>query len=179
MDINTKFGYWITIAQTAKYSMGKHSRPMFVADKKTPETLNEITIGQLIQLSEIGDTDESFYNITSIILGMTRDETDKARAVDVVRFVGWVVSEVERINKLFEKIQAKPTSKEQRAGVAKLDFGLFGMIDWYARRMGIQDHEEVFRVPWARIYKCMDIDAKTRDYERRLQDIATNEIKRR
>ena len=77
MDINTKFGYWLTIAQTAKYSMGKHSRPMFVSDKQTPETLNEITIGQLIQLSEIGDTDESFYNITSIILGMTRDETDK------------------------------------------------------------------------------------------------------
>ena len=99
--------------------------------------------------------------------------------MEVVRFVGWVVSEVERINKLFDKIQAKPTAKEQRAGVERLDFGLFGMIDWYARRMGIQNHDEVFQVPWARIYKCMDMDAKTRDYERRLQEIATKEIKRR
>ena len=51
MDINTKFGYWLTIAQTARYSMGKHSRPMFVADKQTPETLNEITIGLLSALT--------------------------------------------------------------------------------------------------------------------------------
>ena len=179
MDKNTTFGYWLTIAQAARYEMKKHTRPMFVADRKTPETLNEITIGQLIELSEIGDTDESFYKITSIILGMTKEETNKARAVEVVRFVGWVVSEVERINKLFDKIQAKPTAKEQRAGVERLNFGLFGMIDWYARRMGIQNHDEVFNVPWARIYKCMDMDAKTRDYERRLQEIATKEIKRR
>ena len=47
--------------------------------------MNEITIGQLIELSEIGDTDESFYRITSIILGMTKEETDKARAVEVVK----------------------------------------------------------------------------------------------
>ena len=179
MDKNTTFKYWLAVARHTSYKIGKQPRPAFVGKKQVPDNLNQLSIGQLIDLSQLSDSEESLYQIVTTVLGLSHKEVEQARAVDVVMLIGWVTAEVERINKLFDKIQAKPTSKEQRAGVAKLDFGLFGMIDWYARRMGIQDHEEVFRVPWARIYKCMDIDAKTRDYERRLQEIATKEIKRR
>lgn len=176
MDRNTRYRYWKTVAEAAGYRMEKQKRPPFVAGRETPETLNHLTIGQLIELSEVGDSDTSVYRIAEIIMGLTPAETDDARAVDVVRLVGWVFSEVETINKLFSKLESKPTARERQAGAERLDFGLFGMLDWYARRMGITNHDDVLTVPWMRIYKCMDMDKQTRDYEQRLQDIATNEI---
>lgn len=179
MDINTTFGHWLTIATTAGYKMQKQTRPNYVGGKETPETLNNLTIGQLIELSELGDGNESIYRITDILLQLTREQTDNARAVDVVRLVGWTFAEVERINKIFAKAAPKPTDRERRAGVEKLNFGLFGMLDWYAKRMGITNHDEVLQVPWARIYKCMDMDSKTAAYEKRLQDLATEEMNRK
>lgn len=179
MDINTKFGYWLTVATFARYRLEKYTRPAFVGERKTPETLNQLTIGQLIELSEVGDTNDSLYKVVKTVLGMERQETDQARAVDVVRFVGWVFGEVENINKLFDKTKVKHTSRERQAGVDKLQFGLFGMLDWYARRMGIENHDDVLGVPWMRIYKCLDMDTKTNQYERRLQEIAADEIRTR
>ena len=37
--------------------------------------------------------------------------------------------------------------------------------------MGITDHEEVERVPWIRVYKCLDMDAERTRFERRLRNI--------
>ena len=91
--------------------------------------------------------DGMIYGICSIIMGLEAEEVDKARAVDVVRFAGWVMSEVKRINKLFEATNVKPTSQQIRAGINNLKFGLFGVLDWYALRMGYQDHEKVADVP--------------------------------
>ena len=90
--------------------------------------------------------------------------------------VGWTFGEVEKINNIFEKLHTEPTHREKQAGVERLQFGLFGMLDWYAQRMKIQNHDDVLQVPWARIYKCMDMDAKKAQYERRLQDLATKEM---
>lgn len=177
MDINTKFKYWLTVANTAHFKIDRYERPLFIGGKATPATFNWLTIGQLIELSELGDTDESLYRIVEITMQMQRKEIDKARAVDVVRYVGWAFGEVERINKLFRTFENKPTPKEKRAGVDTLQFGLFGMLDWYALRMGIEDHDKVLEVPWLRIYKCMDMDKKKQDYERKLQQITADEMR--
>ena len=176
MDIRTKFKEWLIIATAARFKMERYERPMYVGNKATPKDLNELTIGQLIELSELGDENQSLYRVTDIILGMTRSETDEARAVDVVRFVGWTFGEVEKINKLFQKVRTEPTQREKRAGVERLQFGLFGMLDWYAQRMGIENHDNVLTVPWARIYKCMDMDTRRAQYERRVQELAAKEM---
>ena len=76
-------------------------------------------------------------------------------------------------------MQSKPTAKEKQAGVEKLQFGLFGILDWYAKRMGITDHDDVLTVPWLRIYKCMDMDNKVEQYQRRLNDISMQEARRK
>ena len=83
----------------------------------------------------------------------------------------WVITEVDRINKLFSSTSVKPTKEEKQAGVEKLSFGMFGMIDHYALRMGIANHEDVEKVPWIRIYKCLDIDSEKAKFQRRLQDV--------
>jgi hypothetical protein len=179
MDINTEFGYWVRVAPFAGYKLEKYSRPAYVGDKPVPQNLNELTLGQLIELSELEDSNESLYKVCSVILGMSHEETDKARAVDVVGFIGWVLGEVEKINKLFESTNTKPTEEERKAGIEQLKFGLFGMLDWYAQRMRIQDHEEVAKTPWMRVYKCLDMDAKKLLFNRKLQEIQADEYRRK
>lgn len=177
LDLKTTFREWRAIAPFSDFEMRKFSRPAFVGDYQTPETLNDLTIGQLIELSEVNEHD-AFFKICGVILGMQPQDVDKARATDVVRFGGWVLAEVEKINNLFGNIETKPTPQERQAGVDKLKFGLFGLIDWYARRMGITDHDEVFGVAWLRIYKCLDMDTKQNLYQRRLQEVYNNEHRR-
>lgn len=169
----------MAVAQYTSFKVGKYSRPAFVGTRQTPANLNQLTIGQLIDLSQLGDTNESLYTIATTVMGMTHEEVEQARAVDVVMLVGWVSGEVERINKLFDSAEAsKPTQQEKKAGIDNLRFGLFGMLDWYAVRMGISDHDQVLKVPWLRIYKCMDMDNKRRAYEMRLQKVQADEMKR-
>lgn len=179
MDRDTTFRQWVVLASIAKFRVRRYSRPMFVGDVATPENLDGLSIGQLIDLSSLTDTNESIYKVVETTLGMKRTDIGNARAVDVVRFVGWVGGEVDKINRLFEGTDTKPTDIERKAGIETLRFGLFGMLDWYAVRMGIHDHDEVLRTPWLRIYKCMDMDNKKRAYEVRLQRAQAEEIRRK
>lgn len=177
MNIRTTFGEWRRIAPFTDFQMQEFSRPEKVGGKATPETLNDITLGQLLELSMTTE-DDVFHKICEVLLGLKPAETDKARAVDVVRFCGWVMSEVNKINALFDKVDSKPSQQELRAGVRKLNFGIFGLIDWYALRMGYHDHAEVESVPWVRVYKCMDMDNQRNQYQRRLQEIIYNDNRR-
>ena len=53
------------------------------------------------------------------------------------------------------------------------------MLDWYALRMGYQDQENVKDVPWMRVYKCMDMDVKRIQYQKRLQEVINDEYRRK
>ena len=84
---------------------------------------------------------------------------------------------MQRINKLFASTSVPPTAEEQQAGADSLNFGPFGLLDYYALRMGITDHEAVEYVPWVRVYKCLDMDAMKMRYERRLRKILESKKK--
>ena len=66
---------------------------------------------------------------------------------------------------------------EIKAGFDKIDNGVFGLIDWYARRMGIHDHEEAQKTSWLIVYQCMKIDHDYYICNKRLQEIQLNAIK--
>lgn len=176
----TTFGEWLILASFAGVKLEKYdTRPAYVGDTATPATLDELTIGQLIELGALDDKNASLYEICKIVLGVPYSKTKQARAIDVVHFCGWVWNEVEKINKLFESTRVAPAQKEVAAGIKELRFGLFGLVDWYARRMGIQDHDAVLQTPWMRIYKCLDMDNKTKQFEKRYMENETNEYRRK
>ena len=112
MDKDTTFRDWLAIVPFTDFRMQQYPRPSFVGRTAVPETLNDLTIGQLIELSTIGEDNGELYRIPEIILGMKPETTARMRAVEVVQFIGWVLSEVERINKLFEAAGGKPTEAE-------------------------------------------------------------------
>ena len=180
MDYSTTYGYWRVIARHCRYTIPDNlPRPEYIGDKPCPEDrLEEVTIGQLIEMGEAQGPDTD-YRICEIMLGYDKQQTDECRAVEVVPFISWIGRQIKSINKLFEGISHKPTAKEKQAGIEKLQFGLFGMLDWYAKRMGITDHDEVLNVPWMRIYKCMEMDNLVQQYEKRYNEIALREARRK
>ena len=147
------------------------SKPEFIGNKRTPSDLNDITMGQLIMLQSMGDSKDVALIPCKTLLCMEEKEILSAKAETILGFSMWVITEVDWINKLFSSTSVKPTKEEKQAGVEKLSFGMFGMIDHYALRMGIANHEDVEKVPWIRIYKCLDIDSEKAKFQRRLQDV--------
>lgn len=178
MKDNVTFKEWLPIAKIAGFKIGKFSRPNKVGKHNVPPSFDELTIGQVLELSSLTE-DDAVTGVCRVVLNMTPQEVMKARAVEVVRFVGWALAELEKINDLFKAAQIEPTAEERRAGVQALDFGLFGMIDWYAVRMGIHDHDEVLGVNWMRVYKCVDMDNKKALFQRKLQEVFQNEYRRK
>lgn len=154
-------------------------KPTYLSGKRVPDSLNDITIGQLIMLQYISTDADFMLKPASIIMGIQDDMLLKEQAEKVIGFSYWVAKELERINKLFKNTSIPPIQEEKQAGVEKLNFGSFGIIDWFAQRMGITDHSEVENVPWVRIYKCLDMDAKRFVYERRLREIYNKRMQKK
>lgn len=182
MDIRTDFRTWLILSKHASNLDGleleKMTRPLKVGKYDTPENLNEMTLGKMIELSEIKTGSEMFYKVCCGLLGMNPLEVDKADAVEVVRFVGWVAGSVNRINKLFDSVKNHPTQEEVQAGIERLNYGIFGLIDWYAKRMGIVNHDDVLNVHWGRVYQCLKMDNETEAFRKRLDKIYSDKIKR-
>ncbi len=176
------FGEWLRLTKHGSFEkslqMESMTRPVFVGKKAVPSDLNELSFGQIIQMQGISDERMMFFVPARVILEMSEKDVMKAKAVDVVRFSVWVAKEMKRINKLFESTIRKPTEREKRAGIELLKFGVFGMVDWYALRMGLTDHEEVMSVPWMRVYKCLQMDSEKAKYQQRLRKIYEDEQRR-
>lgn len=182
MKRGTKFKEWLTVVSLATelpFTLESLTKPYKVGSRKTPDNLDGLTIGQLLTLSETRDGAELFFVVCQVVLGMTEEETANSDAVEVVRFVGWVVNQVTKINRLFEKTNTTPDDKEVKAGIGELKFGMFGLLDWYAQRMGIADHHDVENVSWLIVYRCLEMDTKRYKFNKRLQEVIADEYRRK
>lgn len=139
-----------------------------------PESLDEITFGQLIRLQGIAKEADVFLEPCKVLFDLTYEQIVSENAITVISFAVWIAHEMERINSLMASTQIKPTPEEYQAGIDKLNFGPFGLVDYFALRMGFTDHEKVMDVPWIRIYQCMKIDTERTLYERRLRRVYEN-----
>lgn len=146
-------------------------KPATVGGVETPDTLNDLTLGQLIKLQSIETAMDVLIVPCRELLGLTDDRIMACDVEQVLGFSMWTAKEVSRINKLFASTSVPPTPEEVRAGINQMQFGTFGLIDYFATRMGITDHALVENVPWVRVYKCLDIDSKRYIFQRRLQKI--------
>lgn len=148
--------------------------------RDVPDTLQMVTFGTLTQLQQAADSNDylkTCCKLVSVLTGVDERVVASRRAYDVLGIVNMIKAEMERIGKLFQSLQGDHTSDEVAAGIERLEFGAFGIVDWYAQRMGIIDHEEVFATPWARIYQCMKIDHEQGEFEKRYRKIIENRSK--
>lgn len=153
-------------------------RPAFVAGKEVPATLNMITYGHLDDLSRISTDSDPAARVFKILMDIEAPLVYQMNVFDVFGFLNFAKEEVKRINKLFADIAPSHTTEELAAGIEDLNFGTFGVIDWYARRMGITNQDEVYSVAWVRIYTCMKNDNEQSEYEKRLNKQYINRHKK-
>lgn len=154
--------------------------PKKFCKRTVPDTLQMATFGTLTRLQRVADENDylgTCCKLVSVLTGIDERIVASRRAYDVLGIVNMIQSEMGRIGKLFKALQSDKTSDEVAAGIERLEFGTFGLVDWYAKRMGIIDHEEVFATPWARIYQCMKIDHEQGEFEKRYRKIIENRSK--
>lgn len=143
--------------------------PARVGLTEAPQDLNDLTLGQLVQLEEIGRNSGVFEAVAQVLLGKPEGWVMKAPALPMLGLRNMVVREQDRIAGLFAMLTREHTPAEIMAGVEKLSFGMFGLADWYARRMHMTSHDEAFNTPWLRIWQCRKNDMEEAEYQRRLQ----------
>lgn len=145
--------------------------PAEIKGIKTPQSLDDLTLGQLIQLETIAAEKGVFAAIAVVLLGKDAEWAMSAPALEMLGLRNMVVSEQDRIAALFASLSREHTAAEIMAGVEQLSFGMFGLADWYAKRMGIHDHDDAFNTPWVRIWQCRKNDIEEAEYHKRLQKI--------
>lgn len=156
-------------------------RPSFLCGVEVPKNLNALSYGTLDDLRSATATEDPISECVRILLGISSVDLMDADVNDVFGFLSFVKEELERINKLFGDIKQTYSKEEEAAGVRDLDFGSFGVLDWYARRMGITNQNDVRDVAWVRIYQCMKNDNMQSEFERRLhkQYMNNNKVRKR
>lgn len=146
----------------------KQPRPSALCGRVVPKDLNQLTYGTLDDLRSATSEDDPAGACAKVLLGIEPSDLLLEDVNDVFGFANFITAELTRINKVFKSIKVSYSKEEIAAGVEKLDFGSFGVLDWYARRMGITNQNEVREVAWVRIYQCLRNDAIKNEYERRL-----------
>lgn len=152
--------------------------PARIGRKEVPQDLNDLTLEQLIQLESIAAEKGVFAAIAEVLLGKDADWAMKAPALPMLGLRNMVVAEQDRIAGLFSSLSREHEAAEIMAGIEQLNFGMFGLADWYARRMGISDHDEAFATPWLRIWQCRKNDLEEAEYQKRLHK-AQHDLNRR
>ena len=140
-----------------------------------------MSYGTLDDLRSATAAEDPISECVRILLGISSVDLMDADVNDVFGFLSFVKEELKRINKLFGDIKQTYSKEEEAAGVRDLDFGSFGVLDWYARRMGITNQNDVRDVAWVRIYQCMKNDNMQSEFERRLhkQYMNNNKVRKR
>ena len=148
--------------------------PARIGRIQAPQDLNDITLGQLIQLDTISAEKGVFVAVSVVLLGKSEAWAGTAPAYEMLGLRNMVVAEQTRIKGLFDSLHREHSAAEIMAGVEKLNFGMFGLADWYAKRMGISDHEDAFNTPWLRIWQCLKNDQEETEYKARLSKVESD-----
>ena len=155
-------------------------KPLAICGHMLPANLNEITFGQLTELQTAANADDAILTTARALFPtITADDMERVNVFVACGFLQWVGKEVERINKLWDGLRVKHTPQEIMAGAEKLNFGTFGVLDWYAKRQGITDQDEVNNIAWVRLYACMKQDNERAMYERRLNNIYMSNLNKK
>ena len=159
----------------------KEGEPI-IGEHTAPANLNALTIGEIMDLSEMqGDSLALFRVCVEKVLHYSPEVADVLTlpAPKVYGFINFVRAELERIKDLFDTLKTDPTPEEEEAGINNLNFGVFGLLDSYALRMGITTHDEAAKTPWLNVFASLRIDHKNREYRKRLNDIMTRKAANR
>lgn len=145
----------------------EQKRPSVFMGREVPEDLNLITYGQLDDITSIDEKADPLSVIAKVLFGIDPEEAQQEDCLVAFGLINFVTEQIKGISKLFKSVKIDYSQEEINAGVKSLDFGTFGVLDWYSRRMHIADQNDVLAISWVRIYATMKNDATIENYQRR------------
>lgn len=169
--------------ENALKSLNDAQKPSYLFGRPVDDNFNMIKFGQYANFCNSLQTKDEIAmmrDIIKVIYPYKSDrDIDKENVFDIFGWCKFAAQEIDKINKIFSSVHIEYTSQEKAAGIDELQFGVFGICDWYAKRMGITDQSLVYNETWVRIFQCMKNDTAEAEYNRRLQKVYENEAKRR
>lgn len=177
---NTSFSQFLVLASildaTTLERLKTTPKPTRLGKYVLPENLNDLMLGKLFQLQSM---EQPIIESAKVLFGCDDKYLMSCNAIEVLGLNVWISEEMTRIAKMFSAIKVDISPEEFKAGVDKLNFGMFGLVDSYARRMGVVDHDYVLEyVPWLRVWQCLKNDAENVMYEKRLRKVYSNSNKK-
>ena len=147
--------------------------PKEIGKFSIPENLETITYGQRLDLSDIKPEDFLFTPLR-ILTGAKLEEILLLKACDVIRVTFHVIDQLQELNKRDEKyLKYEPSKEELKAGLLKMNHGVFGVIDNIARRMRIT-HDQVLDLSQQKVFMMLKIDIDNANYARNLRTVLTD-----
>ena len=173
IDISTMAGlmhYESILAESTKEQLLTLPCPERISGKPCPQNLNDLTFEQIARLWGLNEQNGTTLPF-EVIMGIDAKQCANMATIEAMGFLNMVYRELRKINEAFQACNSQPTQEEIAAGIDKLNFGAFGIADWYAKRMGMTNHDEAFATKWTRVYQCLKNDKEVEQFRRRYQDI--------
>lgn len=137
--------------------------------KQWIQNLNEITYGNRIDLTELNT--ENFISLPLKVLHNITD-ISKLNAAKVLRFSFMVVDGLNELNQRDEKYLAyEPEELELKAGIKKMNHGVFGVIDTIAKRCPQYTHEDILNLSQQKVFMMLKIDIDNANFAKRLRKL--------
>jgi hypothetical protein len=135
------------------------------------QNLNEITYGNRIDLTELNT--ENFISLPLKVLHNITD-ISKLNAAKVLRFSFMVAECLNELNQRDEKYLAyDPEEMEIKAGIKKMNHGVFGVIDTIAKRCPQYTHEDILNLSQQKVFMMLKIDIDNANFAKRLRKLMT------
>lgn len=151
----------------------KQPKPMKLCGRWMPSSLNSVAIGQIVEVLNLKDDIKVLTTLYNVTTGELQDE----RAEIVIGAINWTAEQLKSIGYMFSALERDLTAEEIMAGAENMKGDIFTTIDWYARRMGYQHHDDVLKVSWITIWRCCKDDRESGEYRQRLQQIHNQQNK--
>jgi hypothetical protein len=151
------------------------SCPETLAGVAIPTDLNKCEIWQILALKSM-QPESVYVKAAEILLGLESWQVENEEVEKVLGFGNWLAEQMKQAADLFKKCHVPPTPEEKAAGVEQLNFGDFGLLDWFAQRMHIT-HDAAEHTNWLIVWQCMYNDAQKTLYERRLMKVRSRKKK--
>ena len=175
MELLTVFTFDMSVTTFVQCSLYYDSTEFIEKCRELPlpeqwmQNLDKITYGNRIDLSEINS--ENFVTLPLETL-YPECNISQQKACEVIRFSSMVVTELNKLYQRDEKyLVYEPEPEEIKAGVKKLNHGMFGIIDSIARRCPQYSHDEILQLNQAVVFQMLKIDIDNANYAKRLRTI--------
>lgn len=141
-------------------------------EKYQPVDLPEITYGQRIDLCSMANYQDLLFVPQRMFFHRGEKTVLNMPFFEVFNFGMSIQQELERMHVRDKNtFKHSPTPEEIKAGYYNINHGIFGIVDKIALRLGLSNHEDVFKLPEKRVYAMLKIDYDNGMYQRRLNKV--------